>query len=138
MPTTDTQPVTTRPNINDAWCEGLFASKLQPSDAPTAEMVAEAVSHTMQQFSTHDCASQMAQESGDHPDAAAERMRWVRQLAAQAAAGQPWRQAAQPVTGTWWRTGPLVVMPGRARACQTVAKATTQNRRLEARDERDM
>jgi hypothetical protein len=111
---------------------------LQPSDAPTADVVAEPVSHIMQRPGTHDCASRMAQEFGDHPDAAAKRMRWVRQLAGQAAAGQPLRQAAQPVPGTWWRTGPLVVMPGRARACQTVAKATTQNRRLEARDERDM
>jgi len=33
----------TTQNVTDAWCEALFASGLQRSDAPTAEMVAEAV-----------------------------------------------------------------------------------------------
>ena len=69
-------------NVNDAWCEALFASMLQPSDAPIADMVAEVVSRTVQRFGTHGCASRMAQEFGDRPpDAAAKRMRWVRQLA---------------------------------------------------------
>jgi len=69
-------------NVTDAWCEALFASGLQRSDAPTAEMVAEAVRRTVRQFGIRGCVSRMAQEFGDHPDAAAERMRWIRQLAA--------------------------------------------------------
>ena len=36
----------------------------------------------MRQFGIRGCVSRMAQEFGDHPDAAAERMRWIRQLAA--------------------------------------------------------
>ena len=73
----------TTQNVTDAWCEALFASGLQRSDAPTAEMVAEAVQRTVRQFGIRGCVSRMAQEFGDHPDAAAERMRWVRQLAAE-------------------------------------------------------
>jgi len=71
-----------RPNVS-AWCEALFASWLQPSDAPTAERVAEAIERAARQFGIGGCAGRMAQEFGDHPEAAAERMRWVRQLAAE-------------------------------------------------------
>ena len=62
-------------------CEALFASALQPSDSPAADMVAEAINCTVRQFGVRGCAGRMAQEFGDHPDAAASRMRWVRQLA---------------------------------------------------------
>jgi hypothetical protein len=67
-------------NINDARCRALFASRLQRSDAPTAETVATAVRATVRQFGSRGCAGLMAQEFGDHPEAAAERMRWARQL----------------------------------------------------------
>jgi hypothetical protein len=70
-----------RLNVNDARCEALFVSGLQRSDAPTAEMVAEVIVRTVRQFGIDGCAGRMAQEFGDHPEAAAERMRWVRQLA---------------------------------------------------------
>ena len=40
-----------------------------------------------------DSAGRMAQDFGDHPDAAARRMRWVRQLIAQEPATR-WREAA--------------------------------------------
>ena len=46
-------------------------------------MVATAISRAVQRFGAGGCAGQMAQEFGDHPDAAATRMRWVRQLIAQ-------------------------------------------------------
>jgi hypothetical protein len=69
-------------NVSTAEREALFASALQPSDAPTAEMVAEAITCSLQLFGVGGCAGRMAQEFGDHPDAAAERMRWARQLAA--------------------------------------------------------
>ena len=69
----------TRQNINDALYEALFVCELQQSDNPTTNMVAEAITRTMQRFGTDGCAGQMAQEFGDHPDAARDRMRWVRQ-----------------------------------------------------------
>jgi hypothetical protein len=73
----------TRLNVNDARCEALFASGLQRSDAPTPEMAAEAIGRTVRRLGIRGCASRMAQEFGDHPEAAAERMRWVRQLASE-------------------------------------------------------
>jgi hypothetical protein len=66
-------------------CEALFASRLQPSDAPTADMVAEAINCTVRRLGVRGCARRMAQEFGDYPDAAATRMRWARQLAPAAA-----------------------------------------------------
>jgi hypothetical protein len=74
------QLAVTRLNVIEAQCEALFASALQPSDAPTADMVAEAVNRTVQQFGIGDCIGRMAQEFGDHPDTAAKRMRWTRRL----------------------------------------------------------
>ena len=74
--------------LDEARCEALFASGLQPSDAPTAGMVAAAITRAVRQFGAGGCAGQMAQEFGDHPDAAARRMRWVRQLVQAAARSQ--------------------------------------------------
>ena len=83
---TTSQPAMTR--LDEARCEALFASGLQPSDAPTADIVAEAITCTVRQFGAGGCAGRMAQEFGDHPDAAARRMRWVRQLVQAAARSQ--------------------------------------------------
>ena len=92
MPTA-TQITVTQLDMTGARCQALFSSGLQPSDAPTADMVATAISRAVQQFGIGGCAGRMAQEFGDHPDAAARRMRWVRQLIAQEPATQ-WLQAA--------------------------------------------
>ena len=92
MPTA-TQITVTPLDMDGARCRALFSSALQPSDVPTADMVAAANSHAVQQFGTGGCAGRMAQEFGDHPDAAARRMRWVRQLIPRGPATQ-WRQAA--------------------------------------------
>jgi len=78
---TSAQLAMTWRNVKDASCEALFASGLQPSDAPTAEMVAAAINRTLQQLGVRGCVGRMAQEFGDHPDAAARRMRWVHDLA---------------------------------------------------------
>src|ERR1700760_3367296 len=64
-----------RVNVQDVRCEALFASRLRRSAAPTAEAVAEAISRTVRQFGIRGCASRMAQEFGDHPEAAADRLR---------------------------------------------------------------
>ena len=82
MPTA-TQITVTPLDMDGTRCQALFSSGLQPSDAPTADMVATAISRAVQQFGIGGCAGRMAQEFGDHPDAAAKRMRWVRQLLAQ-------------------------------------------------------
>ena len=71
-----------QPTAREARSEAVFASTLQPSDTPTADMIASAISRAVQRLGTRGCAEKMAQEFGDHPDVAAERMRWARQLAA--------------------------------------------------------
>ena len=49
-------------------------------------MVAEVISHAVRQFGTRGCAGRMAQEFGDHPEMAADRMRWIRQLVGEVSA----------------------------------------------------
>ncbi len=66
--------------VNQAVCDALFASPLQPSDALTAEKVTNAIGSTVRRLSAPGCASRTAQEFGDHPQAATDRMRWIRQL----------------------------------------------------------
>jgi hypothetical protein len=77
----------TRLNAGGARCEALFASGLQRSDALTAASVAEAISGAVRRFGTRGCAVRMAREFGDHPRAAAGRMRWARQDAAKTTLG---------------------------------------------------
>ena len=79
-----------RLNVDGARCEAPFASELQRPDAPTADSVTEAISRTVRRLGTRGCAGRMAQGFGDHPQAAAERMRWIRQLAAGTTTGR-WR-----------------------------------------------
>jgi hypothetical protein len=67
-------------NVNDVRCAALFASGLQRSDAPTGDAIAEAVRQAVRQFGVRSCRGRMAQEFGDHPETAVDRMRWVRQL----------------------------------------------------------
>jgi hypothetical protein len=73
----------TQLNLNDARCEALFASGVQRSKRPTAQAAAEAISRAVRQFGIRGCASRMAQEFGEHPQAAAERMRWARLVVAE-------------------------------------------------------
>ncbi len=84
----------TRLNMIDARCTALFASGLQRSDALTGDAVAQAVRLTVRQFGVRGCAAQMAQEFGDHPEAAIDRMRWIRPLVGEMPAG-----SARPAAG---------------------------------------
>jgi hypothetical protein len=79
----------TRLDINDARCEALFASGLRQSDTPTAAELAEIISATVRRYGVRGCAGLMAREFGDDPEAAASRMRWVRQLVAEVSVGRP-------------------------------------------------
>jgi hypothetical protein len=81
----------------DARCEALFASALEPSDAPTAAMISTAITRAVRQFGVDGCAARMAQEFGDRPETAASRMRWVRRVAGSSGPQEmfPWRRAAQ-------------------------------------------
>jgi hypothetical protein len=69
-----------RLNVTDTRCAALFASELQRSDAPTGEAISEAVQRAVGRFGARGCEGRMAQEFGDHPEAALKRMLWVREL----------------------------------------------------------
>jgi len=73
--------------------DALFVSALQRSGEPSAGQVRQAVAAAVRAFGSRGCAERVAQEFGDHPEAAATRMRWARELAGQAFAAP----AAQPV-----------------------------------------
>ena len=100
----------TRLNVNDARCEALFVSGWQRSDAPDAAALAELIRSAVRQYGVRGCASRMAREFGDHPEAAAARMRWIRQAVTEASAA---RRPQLPRAGGQLRhcpgqgTGPL-------------------------------
>ena len=60
-----------RLNVDDAPYQALVASTPQRSDAPGAGVVAEAITAAAQRLGTDGCTSRMAEEFGDHPEAAA-------------------------------------------------------------------
>ena len=58
--------------------EAVFASTLQPSDAPTASEVRVAIRTSLRRHhGSRGCAAFCAAEYGDHPVTAAARMRWA-------------------------------------------------------------
>jgi hypothetical protein len=71
----------TRMHVNEAICQALFASPLQPSDTPTAETVAQALGSTARRLGAAGCAGRVAEEFDSHPEDAVGRMRWIRELA---------------------------------------------------------
>jgi hypothetical protein len=58
--------------------EALFVSNLQPSDHPDADDVARAIRTSLRTFGgVVGCAQAFAAEYGEHPEIAADRMRWA-------------------------------------------------------------
>jgi hypothetical protein len=72
------QLVTYRPGARAVWADALFASMLQRSDGPSAGQVRKAVAAAARAYGSRGCAERVAQEFGDHPEAAVARMRWAR------------------------------------------------------------
>ena len=97
----------TRLDINAVRCEALFSSALQESDALTGASVAAAISGTVRRFGVGGCISLMAQEFGDHPEAAGERMRWARDVVSELFAA-PEPQQARRGGRSGRRRGPAV------------------------------
>jgi hypothetical protein len=58
--------------------EALFLSHVQRSHSPSAELIRDAVTDTVNRFGADRCAELVAQEYGEHPDSAAGRMLWAR------------------------------------------------------------
>jgi hypothetical protein len=68
--------------------DALFVSALRCSDAPSAGQIRQAIDAAVREFGLSGCAGRVAQEFGDHPDAAVIRMRWAR-AAARSVFGAP-------------------------------------------------
>ena len=77
----------------------LFASPLQRSDEPSARQVRQAIATAIAAYGAQGCAARVAQDYGDHPDAAASRMRWARTAAASASGGSQAEPARAPAPG---------------------------------------
>lgn len=60
--------------------EAVFVSHLQASDTLEGEVVADTVDTLLHRDGPAGCAAGMAYEFGEHPDTAAPRMRWAREL----------------------------------------------------------
>jgi hypothetical protein len=73
-----------RLDVNAVRCEALFASLLQRSQSPTRTQVRQAIASAIRDLGSRGCAACVAQEFGDHPEVAVVRMRWARQLVAEA------------------------------------------------------
>ncbi len=94
------RPVNNFLSISAARTDALFVSSLQRSDEPSAEQIRQFVAAAVRQFGSRGCAGRVAQEFGEHPALAAERMRWARQAVA-GVFGGPGRQEPARRSGQW-------------------------------------
>ena len=65
-------------NIRALQGEALFVSALQRSEELRVSQIRQAITGTLDAYGDAGCAGRVAQESGDHPETAAARMRWAR------------------------------------------------------------
>ena len=72
-----------------AWAEALFVSVLQRSDRPSPGQVRKAIAAVVRAHGSRGCAELVAQEFGDHPETAVERMHWAREVVADVFAAPP-------------------------------------------------
>src|ERR1700746_736259 len=68
------------------WADALFASVLQRSDNPSAGQVRKAIAAAVRAYGGRGGAERVAQEFGDHPEVAVNRMRWARAVAGELSA----------------------------------------------------
>jgi hypothetical protein len=83
------------PGTSTVWADALFASVLQRSDNPSAGQVWKAIAAAVRTYGSLGCVERVAQEFGDHPEAAVDRMRWARAVAVElfASPSAPTRQS---------------------------------------------
>ena len=71
------------------WAAALFVSVIQGSDRPDASQVRKAIAAAVRAYGGRGCAQRVAQEFGDHPEAAVARMRWARAVAGEVFVSPP-------------------------------------------------
>jgi hypothetical protein len=101
-------PVMAYLGVGAVRADAVFVSGLQRADEPTVGQVRQAVAAAIRAFGSSGCAGRVAQEFGDHPEAAVIRMRWAGRVAREAFADPAPEQgpAAGADAGRW-----LVVRP---------------------------
>jgi hypothetical protein len=67
--------------VTDFTAEAVFASDLQPSQPVTQAEAWAAVTAAVTRYGAQGCVEILAQAYGDHPETAAPRMRFARELA---------------------------------------------------------
>jgi hypothetical protein len=77
------------PSTSAVRAEALFVSVLQHSDRPSPGQIRKAVAAAVRAYGSRGCAERVAQEFGDHPEAAVERMCWARAVAGEVFAPPP-------------------------------------------------
>jgi hypothetical protein len=94
------------PGTSAIWAEALFVSVLQRSDRPGPGQVRKAVAAAVRAYGGRGCAELVAQEFGDHPETAVERMRWAHAVTGEVFTSPPGpaqdsarRQPGLPVAG---------------------------------------
>ena len=88
------------------WADALFVSALQRCEQPSESQIRQAVAEAVRTFGPSGCAERVAQEFGDHPDGAVDRMRWARTRAAEVLRGHVPEAAKDP-----WSLASLVLQP---------------------------
>ena len=63
--------------VRELAAEALFVSHLQPSECPSQQKMEETVTEMILRHGSDGCAAGVAEEFGDHPEAAVRRMVWV-------------------------------------------------------------
>jgi hypothetical protein len=86
--------------------DALFASAVQRCDEPDSGQVRQAIAAAIQAFGNLGCAERVAQEFGDHPEAAVARMRWARVVAREAFSDWATKAGPRPDADL-----PLVALP---------------------------
>ena len=103
-----------RSGSSAVWADALFASMLQRSEGPSAGQVRDAVAAALRAYGGRGCAARVAQEFGDHPEAAVARMRWARGVA-----GEVFAAPGPARDGRRRRPGLRVLGPRRWRLVRT-------------------
>ena len=98
------RPATHPQHTSTVRADALFVSALQRSEHPGAGQVRRAVTAAVRAFGERGCAGRVAQEFGDHPEIAASRMRWARQLAGEAFGDRALNAPAPASPAAGWLT----------------------------------
>jgi hypothetical protein len=77
------EPTSTSSGSWAVWAAALFVSMLQHSANANADQVRQAIAAAVRAYGSQGCGERVAEESGDHPETAAARMRWARAVASE-------------------------------------------------------